>query len=67
MFDFIKNIGPTELGIIVLILVVFFGAKLITNLARTSGESVREIKKIKKEFTKALDGDGELSGKGVSK
>ena len=55
MFDFIKNISPTELGIIVLILLVFFGGKVITNLARTSGQTVKEIKKIKKEFTNAIE------------
>ena len=61
MFDFIKNISPTELIIIVLILLVFFGGKAITNLARTSGETVKEIKKIKKEFTDAIeDNDSNL-------
>lgn len=57
MFSFFNNIGPTELAIIVVILIVLFGAKLITNLARTSGASVKEIKNIKKEFTKAVEGD----------
>jgi len=57
MFEFIKNIGPTELIIIVLILIVFFGGRAITRLARTSGETVKELKKAKKEFTAALDED----------
>ena len=56
MFNFLKNIGSTELIIIVLILVVLFGGKAIAGrLARTSGETVKEIKKIKKEFTSALE------------
>lgn len=55
MFDFIKNLSTTELVIIVLILIVLFGGKLITSMARTSGETVKEVKKIKKEFTEALD------------
>ena len=55
MFEFIKNIGPTELIIIVLILIVFFGGRAITRLARTSGETVKELKKAKKEFTTALE------------
>ena len=65
MFDFIKNIGPTELIIIVLILIVFFGGRAILGLARTSGETVKEIKKAKKEFTAALeaDDDNEKSSK----
>ena len=63
MFDFIKNISPTELiVIIVLILIVFFGGKVIAGLAKTSGETVREIKKVKKEFTQALE-DDDKSGK----
>ena len=57
MFDFIKNIGPTELIIIVLILIVFFGGKAITRLARTGGETIKEVKKVKKEFTAALELD----------
>ena len=64
MFNFRQNIGPTELIIIVLILLVFFGGKLITSLARTSGETVKEVKNIKKEFTKAIEDD---DGKGVAK
>jgi TatA/E family protein of Tat protein translocase len=55
MLEFFKNISPTELAIIVLILVVLFGAKLMTNLAKTSGESFKELKKIKKEFTGLFD------------
>lgn len=55
MFDFIKNIGPTELIIILLILIVFFGGKAITRLARTSGETIKEVKRAKKEFTAALE------------
>jgi Sec-independent protein translocase protein TatA len=33
MMNFIKNIGPTELAIIALILVIFFGGKAISRLA----------------------------------
>jgi len=63
MFDFIKNISPTEIAIIAVILIVIFGAKLIIGLGKTSGETVREIKKIKKEFTKAIDIDDKEPGK----
>lgn len=58
MMNFIKNIGPTELAIIALILVIFFGGKAISRLARTSGETVKELKNVKKEFTKAMEDDG---------
>lgn len=63
MLDMIKNIGPTELIIIVLILIVFFGSKAIMSLARTSGDTVREMKKIKKEFTRAIEDDDTKPGK----
>ena len=63
MFDFIKNISSTELIIILIILVVIFGAKIITGLGKTSGETVREIKKIKSEFTKAIENDDSTPSK----
>lgn len=63
MFAFLKNLGPIELGIIVLILVVLFGAKTIRNLARTSGKSFKEIKTIKKTFTEAIENDDEPTKK----
>lgn len=66
MFDFIKNIGPTELIIILLILVVFFGGKAITRLARTSGETIKEVKRAKKEFTTALELDDDDDNKNSS-
>ena len=57
MFDFIKNISPTEVAIIALILIVIFGSKVVTGLGRTGGETLREIKKIKKGFTESLEDD----------
>jgi len=60
MFNFVKNISPWELGAIALILVVIFGAKVVTNLGKTSGETFREIKKIKKTFTEAVQDDDAL-------
>lgn len=57
MFDFIKNISSTELIIIAVILVLLFGGKALISLGKTSGETVKELKKIKKEFTDAVNGD----------
>lgn len=57
MFNFIKNISPLELGAIGLILVALFGAKVVTNLGKTGGETFREIKKIKKTFREAVEDD----------
>ncbi len=59
MFDFIKNISSTELIILVLILVVLFGAKVAVGLGKASGETVKEIKKIKRTFTEAIEDDKE--------
>ena len=57
MFDFIKNISPVELGAIALILIVLFGAKVVINMAKTSGQTFKEIKNIKKTFTEAVRDD----------
>lgn len=62
MFEFIKNISPMEMGIIVLILIILFGSRLIIGFARTSGETVKEIKKIKKTFTQAVEAGDSKSG-----
>lgn len=55
MLSFFKNISPTEWLIIALILLFFLGPKIIKALARTSGESVKEIKKIKKSFNDTVE------------
>lgn len=63
MLDFVKNISPVELGAIALILIVFFGSKLVTGFAKTSGETLREMKKIKKNFTEAMEDNEPAKGK----
>lgn len=50
-----QNLGPTELIIIGGILVVFFGARKIAEFGKSAGEATKEIKKIKKEFTGAVE------------
>lgn len=62
MLNFIKNISPIELGAIALILLVIFGATFVTKLARTSGETFKEIKKIKKTFKEAVDDEEPSKG-----
>lgn len=64
MFNFIKNLGLPEVVIIILILIVFFGSKKITELAKTAGESKKEIDKAKKEYQKAVDEPKEEKPKG---
>ncbi len=57
MFGFLKNIGPTELIIVALIVVIFFGAKIAAKLGKAGGETFREIKNVKKSFTEAVGDD----------
>lgn len=57
MFDFIKNISSTELIILVLILLLLFGAKAMAGLGKASGKAVKEVNKIKKEFEEGLEDD----------
>lgn len=54
MSNFLGNLGPTELIIIGVILVVFFGSKKIAELGKTAGETTREFKKIKDEYSDAV-------------
>ena len=53
------NLGPTEWIIIGIILVVLFGSKKMSEIARGLGESNKELKRAKKEFQSAVS-DQEL-------
>lgn len=55
MLDFVKNIGPTELIVIGLILMLLFGRKVLVGIARSAGESFKEIRKVKTNFTDAIE------------
>lgn len=56
MFNFLRNIGPMEWALIALILIVLFGGKLVKSLGRTTGETFKEIKNIKKSFDEGIQG-----------
>jgi len=43
------NLGPTELILILLIVVVFFGARKIPELAQGLGKGIKEFRKATKE------------------
>lgn len=45
-----KSIGPTELIIIGVILILIFGSKKISEIAHDLGETSKELKKVKKEM-----------------
>lgn len=57
MFDIVKNIGSTELIIILLVLVILFGANTISDMAKKGGETLKEVKKIKKDIIDATKED----------
>lgn len=45
MFGFIRNIGGPELLIVLVVVMLLFGAKKVPELARSIGASAREFKK----------------------
>lgn len=47
-----RNLGWPELLIILLVIVVFFGARKLPDLARSLGKSLSEFKKGREEGTK---------------
>lgn len=68
MPTFLKNISTTEIIVLVSILVLLFGAKTFISMSRTAGQSYKEIKKIKKNFTEAIEDDAPNKSKeGVTK
>ena len=51
------NLGATELILIMLVVVVFFGAKKIPELAQGLGKGIREFKKAAKEIENETVGE----------
>ncbi|MFA4944140.1 MAG: twin-arginine translocase TatA/TatE family subunit [Lentisphaeria bacterium] len=54
MFAFLGNIGVTELLVIFLIVLLFFGGKKIPEIARGLGKGLREFKKAKDGLEESL-------------
>ena len=54
MLAFLKNIGPVEIIVVVAILLLFFGSRVVKMLARSAGESTRELKNIKKSLNESM-------------
>lgn len=40
----LKNIGPTEIIVVAVLLLVFFGGKKLPELAKGIGDSIKEFK-----------------------
>jgi sec-independent protein translocase protein TatA len=51
------NIGTTEILLIALVFVVFFGAKKIPELAQGLGKGIREFRKAAREVQDDIDTD----------
>lgn len=58
MLDFLKNVSPTELTIIGLILVMLFGSRVVVGMAKSAGETMKELKKIKDTMGEAVTEHG---------
>jgi sec-independent protein translocase protein TatA len=67
---FVGGLGPLEIGIILLLIVVLFGADKIPKLARSAGEAKKEFQKASMEAEKEVkeyqaeleDDEGETGG-----
>jgi len=51
------NLGATEIILIVLVILVFFGAKKIPELAQGLGKGIREFRKATREVQDDVQGD----------
>lgn len=51
------NLGTTEIILIVLVIVIFFGARKIPELAQGLGKGIREFRKAAKEVQEDIETD----------
>jgi sec-independent protein translocase protein TatA len=51
------NFGTTEILLIVLVVLIFFGAKKIPELAQGLGKGIREFRKAAKEVSEDVDAE----------
>jgi sec-independent protein translocase protein TatA len=54
--------GPLELGLILLVLLLVFGAKRIPEIARGLGKGIREFKDATSEISRELDVESQRRG-----
>lgn len=59
MFLAFLNLGPSELALILILLLVFFGADKVPELARSLGRAKAELDKAQKEVSTALKSQDE--------
>ena len=53
------SIGPTELAVLMVIVIVLFGAKRLPELGRSFGQFIREFRNVGKALTDDVDLDKE--------
>jgi TatA/E family protein of Tat protein translocase len=60
------SLGPWEIGIIVLVVLLLFGAKAVPKIGRSAGRQIREFKEsvgdMPQEFKEAVEAPAELAG-----
>lgn len=66
MLGFIQNLGAMEIFLILLIVLLLFGAKRLPELSRSMGKSLREFKKatseVEDDFRNAMKEEPEKKG-----
>lgn len=59
------NLGPLEITLIILLVLIFFGPRRLPEMARSFGQAIQEFKKasrnVQKEITTALESEEEPS------
>lgn len=58
----LMNLGGPDLIVILLIVLVLFGAKKLPDLARGMGQAMKEFQRAKDEFGNELNSAGKLPG-----
>ena len=61
------SLGGPEIILIVAVILIFFGAKKIPELARGMGRGIREFKDATREVTKDMDEDVNVNEKTTTK
>jgi sec-independent protein translocase protein TatA len=62
---FLGSLGTGEIILIVLLVILFFGARKIPELARSMGHGIREFKTAQKEVQKELEKESQDIKKSV--
>jgi len=57
IFAFLGNIGPLEIVLILLVILLLFGAKRIPEIAKGIGKGMKEFKKAVKEVEEDITGN----------